>query len=177
MLLTGGAEMLGFSHQALLPSLARDVLRVGPGPRNDECRPLGGWHSRPRRRSARSASGGAGVIFLAVLTFFGASLVALGLVPHLVGFAGVVVLVARQRGGGPDRSPRPEPDAAQRAPACSAAGPGAWVAAIGMAPLGQLQIGAMASLFGVSLALGASGLGLVALAAAAALWSPRLRRL
>ena len=54
---------------------------------------------------------------------------------------------------------------------------GAWVAAIGMAPLGQLQIGAMASLFGVSLALGASGLGLVALAGAAALGLPRLRRL
>src|SRR5213080_4657561 len=30
MLLTAGAEMLGFSHQALLPSLARDVLRTGP---------------------------------------------------------------------------------------------------------------------------------------------------
>src|SRR5262249_60825068 len=37
MLLTAGAEILGFSHQALLPSLARDVLRAGPetlGPLN-----------------------------------------------------------------------------------------------------------------------------------------------
>jgi hypothetical protein len=54
---------------------------------------------------------------------------------------------------------------------------GAWVLAIGLAPLGQLQIGALASLFGVSVALGASGLGLVALATAVALLVPRLRRL
>jgi hypothetical protein len=51
------------------------------------------------------------------------------------------------------------------------------VVAIGLAPLGQLQIGALASLFGVSVALGASGLGLVALAGVAALSYPRLRRL
>jgi len=30
MMLTGGAEVLGFAHQALLPSLARDVLHTGP---------------------------------------------------------------------------------------------------------------------------------------------------
>ena len=30
MILTAGAEVLGFSHQVLLPSLARDVLRAGP---------------------------------------------------------------------------------------------------------------------------------------------------
>ena len=30
MALTAAAEIFGFSHQALLPSLARDVLRVGP---------------------------------------------------------------------------------------------------------------------------------------------------
>ena len=54
---------------------------------------------------------------------------------------------------------------------------GAWVVAIGLAPLGQLQIGALASLFGVSVALGASGAALVALAGVAALSYPRLRRL
>jgi hypothetical protein len=30
MALTAGAEVLGFSHQTLLPSLARDVLRAVP---------------------------------------------------------------------------------------------------------------------------------------------------
>ena len=31
MALTAAAEMFGFSHQAVLPSLARDVLHVGRG--------------------------------------------------------------------------------------------------------------------------------------------------
>ena len=179
MLLTGGAEMLGFSHQALLPSLARDVLRVGPeglGTMN-AARSVGGILGLAAA-SARSASGGAGVLFLAVLTFFGASLVALGLAPHLVGFAGVVVVLVlvNAAGGLTDLLAQSLMQLSVPAHLRGRAG-GAWVAAIGMAPLGQLQIGAMASLFGVSLALGASGLGLVALAGAAALWSPRLRRL
>jgi hypothetical protein len=54
---------------------------------------------------------------------------------------------------------------------------GAWVVAIGLAPLGQVQIGALASLLGVSAALGASGLALVALAGLTALLYPRLRTL
>jgi len=57
--------------------------------------------------------------------------------------------------------------------AAGRAGPGWWLSA----PLGQIQIGALASLFGVSAALGASGLGLVALAGATALLYPRLRAL
>ena len=54
---------------------------------------------------------------------------------------------------------------------------GAWVVAIGLAPLGQMQIGALASLLGVSIALGASGVALVVLAGGATLLVPRLRRL
>ena len=54
---------------------------------------------------------------------------------------------------------------------------GAWVLAIGLAPLGQLQIGALASLFGVSAALATSGLALAALAVTAALLFPPVRRL
>ncbi len=54
---------------------------------------------------------------------------------------------------------------------------GAWVVAIGLAPLGQLQIGALASLVGVSIAFGASGLALVLLAGSTALLVPRVRRL
>jgi hypothetical protein len=54
---------------------------------------------------------------------------------------------------------------------------GAWVVAIGMAPLGQFQIGALASLLGVGAALGANGVALMAVGAAAALLAPRLRKL
>jgi hypothetical protein len=51
------------------------------------------------------------------------------------------------------------------------------VVAIGLAPIGQLQIGGIASLFGVSAALGASGLALAALTGITAWLLPRLRRL
>jgi len=54
---------------------------------------------------------------------------------------------------------------------------GAWVVAIGLAPLGQLQIGALASLLGVSAALAASGLALVGLAGATRRVFPQIRRL
>jgi len=179
MLLTGGAEMLGFSHQALLPSLARDVLRVGPeglGTMN-AARSVGGILGLVLA-SARSGGGGAGALFLIVLTSFGASLICLGLAPHLVGFAGVVLVlvVVNAAGGLTDLLAQSLMQLGVPAHLRGRAG-GAWVAAIGLAPLGQLQVGAMASLFGVSLAFGASGVALAALAGAAALWFPRLRRL
>src|SRR5262249_27528399 len=53
---------------------------------------------------------------------------------------------------------------------------GAWVVAIGTAPLGQLQVGALASLLGVSVALGASGVGLILITAGAGRPSPPPRR-
>jgi hypothetical protein len=53
---------------------------------------------------------------------------------------------------------------------------GAWVVAIRLAPLGQLQIGALASLFGVGVALGTSGLALAILALSTGLLVPRLKR-
>ena len=93
MMLTAGAEILGFAHQALLPSLARDVLHMGPeglGALNG-ARSVGGILGLAAA-SARGAAGG-GVLFLAVLGTFGASLVGLGAAPYLVGFAGVLVVL------------------------------------------------------------------------------------
>jgi hypothetical protein len=179
MLLTAAAEIFGFSHQTLLPSLARDVLRVGPeglGVLN-AARAVGGILGL-FAVAARAPAPRGGVAFLAVLVAFGGSLVALGGAPYVVGFAGVVavVIVVNAVGALADLF-------AQGLTQLSAAGEhrgragGAWVVAIGLAPLGQLQIGGLASLFGVSIALGASGIGLVALTVAAALAFPRVRRL
>ena len=114
----------------------------------------------------------------AVLVFFGASLVGLGLAPRLVGIAGVIVVLiaANAAGGLTDLLAQSLMQLSVPAHLRGRAG-GAWVVAIGLAPLGQLQIGALASLFGVSIALGASGLGLVALTGAMALLFPRVRRL
>jgi hypothetical protein len=179
MVLTAGAEMLGFSHQALLPSLARDVLRIGPeglGAMN-AARSLGGILGLFAASVRRPTQGGGG-LFMAVLAFFGASLIGLGVAPHVVGVAGVIVLliVANSAGGLTDLLAQSLMQLSVPAHLRGRAG-GAWVVAIGLAPLGQLQIGALASLFGVSVALGTSGLALVGLAGAAALLSPRVRRL
>jgi hypothetical protein len=179
MLLTGGAEILGFAHQALLPSLARDVLQSGPeglGALNG-ARSVGGILGLVVAMTRRPTRG-AGAVFLGVLGAFGASLVGLGLAPHLVGFTGVVlvIVVANAAGALADLLAQSLLQLAMPGHLRGRAG-GAWVVAIGLAPLGQLQIGALASLFGVSIALGASGLGLVLLATAAGLWFPRVRRL
>ena len=179
MLLTSGAEVLGFSHQALLPSLARDVLRIGPeglGGMN-AARSVGGILGLLLASTRRPSEGG-GALFLGVLTTFGASLVALGLAPRLVGVAGVIVvlIMANAAGGLTDLLAQGLMQLSVPAHIRGRAG-GAWVVAIGLAPLGQLQIGALASLFGVGIALGTSGLALVALATATAVYAPRIRRL
>src|SRR5438094_944250 len=102
MLLTAGAEVLGFSHQALLPSLARDVLRAGPeglGALN-AARSIGGILGLLAVSTRRPAAG-VGALFLAVLVSFGGSLVALGVAPRFVRFGGVliVLIVANAAGG------------------------------------------------------------------------------
>jgi MFS family permease len=179
MLLTSGAEVLGFSHQALLPSMARDVLRIGPeglGGLN-AARSVGGIFGLVAVATRRPAEGG-GAFLLTVLAFFGASLIALGVAPHVVGVAGVIVvlILANAAGALTDLLAQSLMQLSVPARLRGRAG-GAWVVAIGLAPLGQLQIGALASLLGVSLALGSSGLALVALAGATAFLAPRIRRL
>jgi MFS family permease len=178
MMLTAGAEVLGFAHQALLPSLARDVLHRGPeglGVLN-AARSVGGILAL--LVSARGFTVGGGTRFVAVLLGFGGSLMGLGAAPYVVGFTGVVLLVLLANAAGALADLLAQSLLQLRVPASlrGRAG-GAWVVAIGLAPLGQVQIGALASLFGVSAALGASGLGLVALAGATALLYPRLRAL
>ena len=179
MMLTAAAEVLGFSHQALLPSLARDVLAIGPeglGALN-AARSVGGVVGLAVASARRRVDGG-GAFFVTVLLSFGASLVGLGLAPHVVGVAGVVavLVVVNAVGALADLLAQSLLQLSVPGHLRGRAG-GAWVVAIGLAPLGQLQIGALASLFGVSVAFGASGVALVLLAGATALLFPRVRRL
>ena len=175
MMLTAGAEVLGFAHQALLPSLARDVLHTGPeglGALN-AARSLGGIVGLVA--AARLGAGGAR--FLALLIAFGVGLLVLGAAPYLVGFVGVLIVLVLVNAAGALADLLAQSLLQLSVPAAlrGRAG-GAWVVAIGLAPLGQLQIGALASLFGVSIALGTSGLALVLLAAATGLLYPRVKR-
>ena len=180
MALTAGAEVLGFAHQVVLPSLARDVLHAGPeglGVLN-AARSVGGILGLGAAALTRGASRGGGALFLAVIGAFGVSLVALGVAPYAVGFAGVVIVLIVANGAGALADLLAQ-NLLQLSvpPHLRGRAGGAWVVAIGLAPLGQFQIGALASLVGVSGALGASGLALTALAITAALVFPRVRRL
>jgi hypothetical protein len=180
MALTAGAEMLGFAHQVVLPSLARDILHAGPeglGVLN-AARAVGGIAGLAAAALTRSVARGSGALFLLVIAAFGVSLVALGAAPWVVGFGGVVVVltIANAAGALADLLAQSLLQLSVPSHLRGRAG-GAWVLAIGLAPLGQLQIGALASVFGVSAALGATGLALTALAAATAVLVPRVRRL
>ena len=180
IVLTAGAEIFGFAHQVLLPSLARDVLRAGPeglGVLN-AARAVGGILGLAAAAMTRGAAPGGGALFLLVIGVFGVSLIGLGVAPYVVGLLGVVMVltVANAAGALADLLAQSLLQLSVPPHLRGRAG-GAWVVAIGLAPLGQLQIGALASLFGVSAALGASGLALAVLAVTAALLFPRVRRL
>jgi MFS family permease len=176
MMLTAGAEILGFAHQALLPSLARDVLHTGPEGLGalSAARSVGGILGLA---AASTVGAAGGARFVSVLLAFGAGLVALGAAPHVVGFAGVLVVLTLVNAAGAlaDLLAQSLLQLSVPSELRGRAG-GAWVVAIGLAPLGQLQIGALASLFGVSIALGTSGVALAILAGGTALLFPRVRR-
>jgi hypothetical protein len=170
MMLTAGAEILGFAHQALLPSLARDVLHIGPeglGALNG-ARSVGGIVGLAAASVRGTASSLA--FFLGVLVTFGGSLIVLGAAPYVVGLGGVLVVLTLVNACGAlaDLLAQSLLQLSVPKELRGRAG-GAWVVAIGLAPIGQLQIGALASLFGVSIAFATSGCVLVVLATVTAL--------
>jgi MFS family permease len=116
---------------------------------------------------------GNGPLFLAVLSAFGGSIVALALAPDFLSVL-LLLVVVNAMGGMSDVLSQSLIQLSVPGELRGRAG-GAWVVAIGTAPLGQLQIGAVASWLGVTVALTASGLALVAVAAAGAFLVPRLR--
>lgn len=176
MMLTAGAEILGFAHQALLPSLARDVLHTGPeglGALN-AARSVGGMLGL----AAAFRGAASGARFLVVLLTFGVSLIVLAGAPHVVGLVGVLLVLTLVNAAGALADLLAQSLLQLGVPpALRGRAGGAWVVAIGLAPVGQLQIGALASLFGVSVALGTSGLALALLAVVTALAFPRVKRI
>ena len=175
MALTAAGEVLGFSHQAVLPSLARDVLRVGPE----------GLGAMSAARQAGgilgmlivgrlSQMGGLTLIFVRVLGVFGAGVAALGLAR---GYGAVLVLLVLINVVGAVADILGQSLMQQSVPAgLRGRASGAWVVAIGVGPVGQLQIGALVSGLGVAAALGLSGSALVVVAAGAGLLLGRSRR-
>ena len=174
--LTVVTELFGFAHMAILPVIAKDVLNMdasGLGVMT-AVRQTGGVVGL----LALSALGDfrrKGLLMFALMLVFGGSLMSLILqigVPYYVAMLALAtacamavdaLYVTLMQESAPDE---------QRGRAV-----GAWTLSIGVAPVGQLSIGALAGRIGAPASLFASGAALAASTLIAAAALPKIRRL
>ena len=176
MCLTSITEVLGFSHMTMLPVFAKEVLHVGPAGLGylTAVRQAGGLlglallaNLRDYRRK--------GLLMFIIATAFGIGLMGFSLSTALVYF--IVVLAAvnacamsvdtlyktLMQSNVPDE---------QRGRAM-----GSWVLSIGVAPVGHLGVGGLATALGAQGALLVNGAMLASVSLAAAIGLPKIRRL
>jgi hypothetical protein len=176
VLLTAAVEVLGFSHQSVMPSIARDVLDVGPEGLGllNAFGSAGGmiailtvsiWGELQRKGRA----------FLIVLLAFGAAIVLLG----VSGTFALALLAIALVAGLAALTDLLSQSLVQSAVANDLRGRamGAWILAIGLGPVGHLQIGALAALTSVTAALVTNGLLLMLLAVGTMVAGRQVRRL
>ncbi len=176
MVTTAAVEMLGFSHQVLLPVLAKEVLFVGPTGLGvlTAFRFLGGAFgvfvtaalSRVQQRGILLltviALFGGGEILLAYSTTLWTALVFITLINVMASVTDILNQSLLQLSV-PNQ---------QRGRAM-----GSWIVGIGTAPVGQLEIGYLSGLASPKIALVVNGTALAFLALAMGIVMPRLRRL
>ncbi len=170
------AELLGFSHQVMLPILAKEVLQVGAGGLGvlTAFRFLGGvlgvsgltgLSALPRR----------GRMLLGVLALFGAGQVLLAYAPTF-SFAAACVIFINIMAAATDVLHQTLLQVSvaneQRGRAM-----GSWIIGTGIGPIGHLEVGSLASLTSAHLALLVNGLALIMLTLGMAVCIPRLWRL
>ena len=176
MCLTSITEVLGFSHMTMLPVFAKEVLHVGPAGLGylTAVRQAGGLlglallaNLRDYRRK--------GLLMFIIATAFGIGLMGFSLSTALVYF--IVVLAAvnacamsvdtlyktLMQSNVPDE---------QRGRAM-----GSWVLSIGVAPVGHLGVGGLATALGPQGALLVNGAMLAGVSLVAAIGLPKIRRL
>jgi len=176
MISTAAAEMLGFSHQVVLPILAKDVLLLGPGGLGvlTAFRFVGGAlgvvilaaMGDVRRR---------GLLLLGALALFGVGQVLLGQAVNLwmaLLFVMLVNLMAAVTDVLHQSLLQLSVPNEQRGRAM-----GSWIVGIGTAPVGQLQVGFLAEVTNARIALLANGVALGVMAVTMGIILPRLRRL
>ena len=176
MLLAAVTEIFGFTHESLLPVFAKDVLGVGA---------VGlGWIFAFRQGgglvglallAAISGSRRKGLIIFLVAGGFGLGEMAFSLGGGFIAFVAILAFInacasvvdtlyktlMQENVANEERG---------RAM-------GAWVLSIGVAPIGHLGVGALASAFGAGRALLINGSVLLGISALTALALPRIRRL
>jgi len=176
MVTTAAAEVFGFSHQVVLPILAKEVLGVGPAG-------LGLLTAFRFFGGALGVFAGAamglvkrqGVLLLTFMALFGVGEILLSQSPNYWS-ALVFVTLINIMATGTDilhhtllqlSVPNDQRGRAM----------GAWIVGIGMAPMGQLEIGYLAGLTSSRIALLTNGLVLAIGAVVLGVVMPRIRRL
>jgi predicted MFS family arabinose efflux permease len=176
MVSTATAEILGFSHQVMLPILAKEVLQIGPAGLGvlTAFRFLGGTLGAGLM-TLLSSMRHQGLLLLMALALFGGGEVLLGYASQFW-FAAVCVTFINVMAAVADVLHQTllqySVSNEQRGRAM-----GAWVVGVGTAPVGQLQVGYLAGLTSAQVALSVNGLALVGLAVVLAIGIPRLRQL
>lgn len=176
MVTTAAVEMLGFSHQVLLPVLAKEVLSVGASGLGvlTAFRFFGGalgvvvtsFLDQVRRR---------GVLLLTVIALFGGGEILLSLSTTLwtaLVFISLINVMASVTDILHQSLLQLSVPNQQRGRAM-----GSWIVGIGTAPVGQLQIGYLSGLASPKIALIVNGTLLAVLAVTMGIVMPRLRRL
>jgi MFS family permease len=161
--LIAGVEILGFSNMAVMPTIARDVLGLGPDGLGmlNAFRGVGGVVGvliLARIGDIQRK----GLLFISILPLFGFAIVVLGFTSSYLWALLVVAMISILA----MMSDVLTQALIQLSVSNSLRGRamGSWVLATGTAPIGHLQIGALASVTTVSFALTLNGLGLVILA-------------
>jgi MFS family permease len=174
--LTAAVEVVGFSYQAALPSLAHDVLDVGPeGLGLLTSATAAGGIVGILLLSLRGEPASRGRAFLAVLLLFGAAIIFLGNGNSLV-VAVVALALVSSCAALTDVFTQTLVQAAVPNELRGRA-MGSWILAIGFGPVGHLQVGAIIALSSVSAALTLNGALLVLLATVTILKARRVRDL
>ncbi len=176
ILSTAASEILGFSHQVLLPILAKDIIQVGAAGLGllTAFRFLGGFLAAMGLATWRQSSH-QGVLLLVVLALFGIGVAALSQATQFW-FAIACVTGINIMASATDilhqvllqiHVPNTQRGRAM----------GSWIVGTGAAPLGHLEIGYLAAITSVSSALLINGIALIALPLVFWWAVPRLRRL
>lgn len=176
MISTSAAEILGFSHQVLLPILAREVLQtdaaglgvlmafrsVGNGLGVLALTMAGSIRRQGRVLLAVIVLFGVGQILLSQATGFWMAMLFVTLINIMASATDILHHSLLQRSVSNEQRGRAM---------------GSWIVGTGTAPAGHLEIGYLAGLTSAPSALLINGVALVALAAMLAIFLPRLRHL
>jgi len=176
IVVTASVEVLGFSFATILPELATERLGVGAEGLGiiHAIRAAGGFAAAVALAGTRNFRR-RGLAFLVVIYSFGLGLIALGAAPNFVTIlAGVLAVAALATASDVLTQSMMQLSVPDR---LRGRAMGAWVFAIGSAPLGHLEMGALAASVGVGTALGINGVALVLIAVVTTIAAPGLRKL